>query len=231
MESSLLEIQKSEKKLCDLVNKFETKLHDHHKSVGNMLTDHVSGVDAQVANCCETLASNSSSTSSSVAANVVQELGDKERRKNNVLFFNIPEPDASNSEADHNYASKLCKDTFDLDVIILKAFRLGKKVPNKCRPLLVQFDNENAKAKILGKSYLLKSMEPYSSIYVSADMTISERIKHRQLVEELKSRRARGETNIFICGNSIIAKSRTNDRSPSNTDPAISATLMESSSS
>ena len=74
-------------------------------------------------------------------------------------------------------------------------------------------------------------MEPYSSIYVSADMTISERIKHRQLVEELKSRRARGETNIFIRGNNIIAKSRTNHCSPSNTDPAISATLMESSSS
>ena len=153
-----------------------------------MQTDHVLGVDAQVAKCCETLASNSSSTSSFVAANVVQELGDKERHKNTVLLFNIPEPDASNSEADRNYASKLCKDTFDLDVTILKAFRLGKKVPNKCRPLLVQFDNENAKAKILGKPYLLKSMEPYSSIYVSADMTISERIKHRQLVEELKSR-------------------------------------------
>ena len=122
-----------------------------------MLTDHVLGVDAKVTKCCETLASNSSSDSSSVAANVVQELEDKERRKKNVLFFNIPEPDASNSEADHKYVSKLCKDTFDLDVKISKAFHLGKKVLNKCRPLLVQFEKENTKAKILGKSCLLKS--------------------------------------------------------------------------
>ena len=122
-----------------------------------------------------------------------------------VEVVNIPEPNTSNFEADRNYASKLCKDTFDLDVKILKVFRLGMKVPNKYRPLLVHFNNENCKAKILGKSYLLKSMEPYSSIYVSADMTKSERIMHRQLVEELKSRRARGETNIFIRGNSIIA--------------------------
>ena len=43
IESSLLEIQKSEKNLCDLVKQFETQLHDHHKSVGSMLTDHVSG--------------------------------------------------------------------------------------------------------------------------------------------------------------------------------------------
>ena len=55
--------------------------------------------------------------------NVVQELKDKERRRKNVLFFNISEPDASNLEADRNYGSKLSKDTFDLDV---KAFHLGK---------------------------------------------------------------------------------------------------------
>ena len=80
-----------------------------------------------------------------------------------MLFFNISEPDASNLEADRNYISKLCKDTFDFDVKILKAFCLGKKVPHTCKPLLVQFEKENAKAKTLGKSYLLKSMEPYSN--------------------------------------------------------------------
>ena len=230
IENSLLEIQKSEKKLSDLVNKFETQLHDHHKSVGNMFTDHVSSVDARVTKCCEALASSSSSASSFVAANIVQELEDKKRRKNNVLFFNISERNTPNSEADLNYVSKLCKDTFDFDAKILKAFRLGKKVPNKCRPLLVHFENENAKAGILGKSYLLKSKELYSSIYVSADMTKSERIKHRQLVDELKSRRAGGETNIFIRGSSIITKPRSINRPVSNTNTSTSETPMESSS-
>ena len=158
-----------------------------------MLTDHVSGVDSKVTKCCKALASNSSLASSSVAVNVVQELEDKERRKKNVLFFNISEPDASNLEADCNYAPKLCKDTFNLDVKIMKAFRLGKKVPNKYRPLLAQFEKENAKAKILGKSYLLKSMEPYSDVYVSVYMTKSERIKRKQLVDVLKSRQAKGK--------------------------------------
>ena len=195
-----------------------------------MLIDHVSGVDARVTKCYETLASNSSSAPSSVAVNIVQELEDKQRRKNNVLFFNIPESNASNSlEANINYASKLCKDTFNLDVQILKAFRLGKKVPNKYRPLPVQFENENAKSKILAKSYLLKSTESYSGIYVSADMTTSERTKHR-LVNELKARRARGESNIIIRGNSIITKSRINNCSLSDENPTNSETTMESSS-
>ena len=78
IESSLLEIQRSEKNLCDLVKQFETQLHDHHKYVGSMLTDHVSGVNAKVTKCCETLASNSSSASSTVMINVVQKLEDKE---------------------------------------------------------------------------------------------------------------------------------------------------------
>ena len=86
IESPLLEIQKSEKNLYDLVKQFETQLHDHHKSVGSMLTDHVLGVDAKVTKCCETLASNSSLASSSVAVNVVQKLKDKERRKKKVVF-------------------------------------------------------------------------------------------------------------------------------------------------
>ena len=72
-----------------LVNKLATQLHDHHKSVRNMFTDHVSGVDAKVTKCCETLASNSSLASSSFTANVVQELEDKEHHKKNVLLFNI----------------------------------------------------------------------------------------------------------------------------------------------
>ena len=39
IESSLLEIQKSEKNLCDLFKQFD--VHDHHESVGSMLTDHI----------------------------------------------------------------------------------------------------------------------------------------------------------------------------------------------
>ena len=64
-------------------------------------------------------------------------------------------------------------------------------------------------------------------------MTKSERIKHKQLVDELKSRQAKGETNIFIRSNSIITivtKSRTKTGSPSNTDSTTRVTPMESSS-
>ena len=87
IESFLLEIQKFEKNMCGLVKQFETQLHDHYKYVGSIFTDHVLGVDVKVTKCCETLASNLSSASSSVAVNVVQELENNKRLKKNVLFF------------------------------------------------------------------------------------------------------------------------------------------------
>ena len=111
------------------------------------------------------------SAHSSVADTIVQQLEDKNRRKNNILFFNIPESETSNSGVDPGFVSKLCKDVYNLDIQILKAFHLGKKLANKSRPLLVQLESEDIKARILAKSYLLKSTELYNSVYVSADMT------------------------------------------------------------
>ena len=67
------------------------------------------------------------SAHSSVADTIVQQLEDKNRHKNNILFFNIPESETSNSGVDPSFVSKLCKDVYNLDIQILKAFRLGKK--------------------------------------------------------------------------------------------------------
>ena len=145
----------------------------------------------------------------SVANTIVQQLEDKNHRKNNILFFSIPETETSNSKVDPNFVSKLCKDVYSLDIQVLKAFRLGKKLANKSRLLLVQLESEDIKPKILAKSYLLKTTtELYNGIYVSADMTKVERITHRQLVNELKSRQARGESNVIVYNGRIIKTNR-----------------------
>ena len=54
---------------------------------------------------------------------------------------------------------------------------------------------------LVAKSYLLKSMEPYSDVYVSVDMTKSERIKHKQLrrVHTMKVMRIGGELIQIVC--------------------------------
>ena len=74
---------------------------------------------------------NPSSTYLSVADTIVQQLEDKDDRKNNILFFSIPESETSNSEVDPNFASKLCKDVYNLDIKVLKHFVLVKNLPIK----------------------------------------------------------------------------------------------------
>ena len=64
------------------------------------------------------------------------------------------------------------------------------------------------KAKILSKSFILCQTNPYENISVSADMTKTEQARHKLLVEQLKSRTARGETGIIIHGNSIVTRSK-----------------------
>ena len=62
-----------------------------------------------------------------MAVNIVKELGDKECHKNNLIFYNVPEPTTPSWKADSAYISDLHRITFDLKVEIIKLFRLGKK--------------------------------------------------------------------------------------------------------
>ena len=43
---------------------------------------------------------------------------------------------------------------------------------------------------------------------MSADITKAEQARHKLLVEQVKSRRARGETDIIIRGDSIVTRSK-----------------------
>ena len=149
-----------------------------------------------------------SDSSCSVAVDIVRELEDKECRKNNLIFYNVPEPTTISQKTDSAYISDLCRITFNLNVEIIKLFRTGKKIDKKHRPLLIRLSNYEVKAKILSKSFILRQTNPYENIFVSADITKAEQARHKLLVEQVKSRRARGETDIIIRGDSIVTRSK-----------------------
>ena len=84
---------------------------------------------------------------------------------------------------------------------------------------MIRFNSSEPKNHVISKSYLLRSTKPYEDIYVSIDKTKAEQAKHKLLVEELKSRRANGETNIVIRGDSIIIKPTFRKQPSSSTIP------------
>lgn len=151
-------------------------------------------------------------SASSAAQNIVDELADRDRRKKNIIVYNLPE--AKDREADKGSILSLCKTAFDFDIPITKIIRLGKKVDNRHRPLLVGFEHEDDKVIILSRAYLLHRHDQYKRVFIAPDRTKFEREKHRKLVNELRQRQSQGETGLIIRnGNIITRSSRTEDSS------------------
>ena len=98
IESSLLEIQKSETKIYDFVNKFETQLNDHHKLLRTLkdqldvkeatVTPMSNNADTPTTDSVTSLANN---TVSSFTVSIVDEQNEREKRKLNLIFHNVTE--------------------------------------------------------------------------------------------------------------------------------------------
>ena len=74
--------------------------------------------------------------------------------------------------------------TLDLD--LSKATRLGPKIANKHRPMLLTFEDVGDNIYLLSQSHFLKCHEQYNKVYLVPDRTKLERTKHKRVVEELK---------------------------------------------
>jgi hypothetical protein len=101
---------------------------------------------------------------------------------------------------------ELLKKTMNINVNIAEIRRIGKKLPNKSRPLIVKFENFKDKLEVLKSAKKLKNLpkeEIFSSISIQFDLTKQQQIENKLQYEELKRRRDGGE-KVFIRGGLII---------------------------
>ena len=68
--------------------------------------------------------------------------------QNNLISYNVTEPETSSWKVDSEYITNLCKLTFDLNVEIEKSFR-PRKTANKYRPLLIRFNSSEPKNYVI----------------------------------------------------------------------------------
>ena len=141
--------------------------------------------------------------STALNVNILDELADRDRRRKNLIIYNFPEN--SDHQADKAKFLELSKLVFNLDLNITKIIRLGKRNDEKRRPLLVGLDSDAAKIEVLSQSGKLCRFDQYNEVYIVADKTKYEREKHKKLVNELKSRRSKGEKNLIIRNGNIVA--------------------------
>lgn len=211
-ESTPSTLDTVEESLSDLKTQIEEKIQDLSSKIEHLLSNQ-SGISMEVDVATQSLQTPPASASiafNTTASSIADELADRERRKNNLIIYNLPEK--SDREDDKKLFVELCKTVYSEEFAVNKILRMGRRIENKHRPLLVVFKHETDKSFLLTNSARLRKHDVYKTVYFSPDRTKFERLKHKKLVEELKQRKAKGETNLMIRNNAIVNR-RTNTSS------------------
>jgi len=88
-----------------------------------------------------------------------------------------------------------------IDVEVIDHRRIGKKHDGKIRPIQVDVKDEKTKWYVISKGKLLRATAEFSRVYISPDLTESERKVELELREKLKKVREdekNGEGRLWI---------------------------------
>ena len=129
----------------------------------------------------------------------IDEINERHKRKNNLIFYGIPESKDEEAQVRKNEDLEAINTTVksisgDMDLQILAQYRLGMK-NGKDRPLKVVFNKTETCIEILKN---LREVKLKDNVRVSRDRTQTERKEYRELREELKQREEMGEKDLVI---------------------------------
>ena len=166
------------------------------------------------------------------AVNIIDEFTEREKRKNNIVLSNIPEPVGENREARSANDLQTVKSIIDeykiQGVNILKTVRLGKYNPQSTRGRLVlaELADNSVKGRLLSTaSRKRQTSQLWNNVYISPDLTPQQRLEGKQLRDELKRRRENGEQNLIIRNNKIMKDPKAQI---TGTNPQSAATAAQS---
>ena len=151
----------------------------------------------------------------------IEEKTEHDKRKDNIVVWNIPESEKENTEErqeeDTKAAYEILGKTTELDKdSFSKIERLGKK-GNRPRLLRITVKSPQLKEKIVKNQRKVNEdhTDRQNFNYINHDLTPAEREKERKAREELKAelkrRQDQGEKNIGIRGKSIVNLKRDTD--------------------
>lgn len=137
---------------------------------------------------------------------VINEINERNRRANNLIFYNIEESDSNRSDdritSDFNHINNIISiilSDISRDIPIpLKVIRLGRYQPGKMRPIKTIFSTATDVFDIIRNKKKITHSNLPSIINISTDRTPNQRESMKKLREELASRTNNGETGLTI---------------------------------
>lgn len=178
------------------LSQFEKKLDEVKNSIcllDRKYGEEISGLTDQIVEMQKKLVDNEREFPN--MAHIVSEVNDMRRRENNVLIFGISE-DCTNETV---YSLNVCREIIpDLDAAGIEVTRLGRRQPNKTRPMKVRFMEGSHVSVMMKNKKKLGLSDEFKHLNVRPDLTIRQREYQRQVWKDLNARRECGEEDIYI---------------------------------
>lgn len=133
---------------------------------------------------------------------------EKERRKKNLIMFNLKESVKSDPNERYKEDERMCHELFSklgiVDLEIEIVVRLGKRILDRARPLLVKLNQVNDIRSIMQAKSKLKQLDGFGNVYIERDLTKAEREENKTLRRELYKRRDEGKAWFIIRGRKVV---------------------------
>ena len=135
------------------------------------------------------------------------------QKSKNLCIFNIPESEDTEIETKYKHdvsiVQKIIGYKEEIQNDIVRIVRRGVRTSEQARPrpVILTFSTIETRQKVLQMRDVKHTNEDNTiiPIYISPDRTRKQQEEHRQLVLQLKKRKADGETNIGIRNGRIVA--------------------------
>ena len=145
---------------------------------------------------------------------VNSEVAEREKRKNNIVIHNLPEPPTRVSdlqrrkEADIQEVNLLLSTGMEIqNTIATESTRLGApRVDGRPRSLLVTLNGD--RDSVIKRTSMAREYEDWSDIVIQPDRTLKQRAEYDALRRELKFRKENGEFGLYIKDGQICQRSR-----------------------
>ena len=145
-----------------------------------------------------------------------QEKEEINKRRFSIIIHGLVESSDENAETrtreDEDKITNLLHEISCDEVSVSDMVRLGKRPDEnttKPRPIKLTLASEGQKEKILRRSKNLKrNSNGLEKVFIHTDLTPKQRERRHQLVQEMKLRQTKGETDLIIVNGKIVKKWR-----------------------
>ena len=151
--------------------------------------------------------------------NAVADCLEQEKRRRNIVVFNVPEQDKhlsidDQAANDSKQIVQLIMEGLKLKIHPEKVARMGKQKEGKSRLMVVTLRDEGEKWELLKMAKRLRDAgSKFERIYIAPDLSPAEQLRDKNLRKEMKERREAGE-DVVIYKNKVIPRSHKPNQRP-----------------